>query len=75
MDMPKLTAEDRKEALRIALESRTKRADVRKKLSQGKLSAKQVIDMRDDEAIGRMRVSAFIEAMPGYGKAKTEKPK
>ena len=29
--------------------------------------------MKDDEIVGRMKVSTLIETLPGYGKAKAEK--
>ncbi len=29
--------------------------------------------MRGDDVVGRMKVSTFIETLPGYGKAKAEK--
>ena len=73
MSVPKLTDEDRKKALKVALESRTKRAQICDKLSKGQLSVSEVIDMRDDEVIGRLRVSRLIECVPSYGKTKTEK--
>ena len=73
MAIPKLTADERKAALEKAKEARIKRAEVREDLKCGKLTLEQVIDMRDDPVIGRMKVSALIETLPGYGKAKSEK--
>ncbi len=73
MAVPKLSPEDRAEALEKAKAARPKRAEVRKKLKDGKLTLEQVIDMREDPVVGRMRVSALIETLPGYGKAKAEK--
>ena len=29
--------------------------------------------MREDEVVGRMKVTTLIETLPGYGKAKAEK--
>ena len=29
--------------------------------------------MRDKPVVGRMKVKAFVSALPGYGKVKTEK--
>ena len=73
MAIPKLSAEERAQALEKAKAARAKRAQIREDLKDGKLSVKQVLDMRGDEVVGRMKVSTLIETMPGYGKAKAEK--
>jgi len=73
MAIPKLTEAERKAALEKAKEARIKRAEVREKLKTGKLTLAQVIDMKDDPVVGRMKVSTLIETLPGYGKAKSEK--
>ena len=66
MAVPQLSPEERQAALEKAKVARAKRAEVREKLEQ-------VLDMRDDPIIGRMKVSALIETLPGYGKTKAEK--
>ena len=73
MAIPKLSEEERKAALEKAKEARIKRAEVREQLKAGKITLEQVIDMRDDPIVGRMKVSTLIETLPGYGKAKSEK--
>ena len=73
MAIPQLTAEDRKAALEKAKAARAKRAEIREQVRTGKLTLAQVIDMREDEVVGRMKVSTLIETLPTYGKAKTEK--
>ena len=73
MAIPTLTEEERKAALEKAKEARVKRAEVREQLKSGELTLQQVIDMKDDPVIGRMKVSTLIETLPGYGKAKSEK--
>lgn len=73
MAIPKLTDEQRQEALQKAKEARIKRAEIREQLRNGKMTLKQVIDKKDDPVIGRMKVSTLIETLPGYGKAKSEK--
>ena len=73
MGIPTLTDEERKAALEKAKEARVKRAEVREKLKDGKLTLKQVVKMKNDPVIGRMKVSTLIETLPGYGKAKSEK--
>lgn len=73
MAIPQLTTEQRQEALKKAKEARIKRAEVRDRLRSGKLTVKQVIDMKEDPCIGRMKVATLIETLPGYGKAKSIK--
>ena len=73
MPIPQLCPEERKAALEKAKAARIQRAQVRDDLKSGKLTLKQVLDMKDDPVVGRMRVSTLIETMPGYGKAKAEK--
>ena len=73
MAIPKLSDEERKAALEKAKIARIKRAEVRDQLKSGELTLKEVIDMKDDPIIGRMKVSTLIETLPGYGKAKSDK--
>ena len=73
MAIPQLTPEERQAALEKAKVARVKRAQVREDLKDGKLTLKDVIDMKDDEVVGRMKVSTLIETLPGYGKAKAGK--
>ena len=71
MAIPQLSPEARAEALEKA--ARIKRAEVREELKTGKLTVAQVLDMRDDPVVGRMKISTLIETLPGYGKAKAER--
>ena len=73
MAIPQLTPEERQAALEKAKAARIKRAEIREDLKTGKLTLKQVLDMKDDPIVGRMKVSTLIETLPGYGKAKAEK--
>ena len=73
MAIPQLSAKDRAAALEKAKEARIKRAEIREQLKSGKLTLKQVLAMKDDEVVGRMKVATLIETLPGYGKAKSEK--
>ena len=73
MALPQLTDEQRKEALEKAKSARIKRAEIRDDLKSGKLALSEVLDMKDDPIVGRMKVSTLIETLPGYGKAKAEK--
>ena len=73
MAIPQLSAEARQEALEKAKAARIKRAEVREELKSGKLTIEQVLDMKEDPILGRMKVSTLIETIPGFGKAKAEK--
>ena len=73
MAIPQLTPDERKAALEKAKAARNKRAQVRDDLKSGKLSLRDVLDMKEDDVVGRMKVSTLIETLPGFGKAKAEK--
>ena len=73
MAIPQLTPAERQAALEKAKAARIKRAQIREDLKTGKISLKQVLGMKDDPVVGRMKVSTLIETLPGYGKAKAEK--
>ena len=73
MAIPQLSPEERQAALEKAKAARIKRAQVRDDLKSGKLSLKDVLGMKDDPIVGRMKVSTLIESLPGYGKAKAAK--
>ena len=73
MAIPQLSPEARQAALEKAKAARIKRAEIREELKTGKLTLQQVIDMKEDPIVGRMKVSTLIETLPGYGKAKAEK--
>ncbi len=73
MAIPQLTPEERQAALEKAKAARIKRAQVREDLKSKKISLKEVLAMKDDDIIGRMKVSTLIETLPGYGKAKAAK--
>ena len=70
MAIPQLSAEERQAALEKAKAARIKRAQVRDDLKSGKLSLQDVLAMKDDPIVGRMKVSTLIETLPGYGKAR-----
>ena len=72
MPVPQLTPEERQQALEKAKAARIKRAQVREDLKNGVLSLADVLAMKDDPIVGRMKASTF-ETLPGYGKAKAEK--
>ena len=72
MALLQLTDEQRKAALEKAAQARHERAELREKIKSGKVSLESVLDS-DDPIAARMKVSALIESLPGYGKAKAAK--
>ena len=72
MPLPQLTDEQRKAALEKAAAARHARAELRDNIKSGKVSLEEVLDS-DDPIANRMKVSALIESLPGYGKAKAAK--
>ena len=73
MDIPKLNDTDRQAALEQAKQARAIRAEVRDQLKSGEKTLADIIEMKNDPVVGRMRVSTLIETLPGYGKAKAAK--
>ena len=71
-NLPSLTPEQRAEALAKAAAARHARAALRDDIKAGNVTLAEVFEM-DDDVARRMKVSALIEALPGYGKAKAEK--
>lgn len=72
MALPQLTDEQRKLALEKAAQARHARAELREKIKTGQTSLEEVLSSEDPIA-QRLRVSALIESLPGYGKAKAAK--
>lgn len=73
MPLPTLTEEQRREALAKAAEARKQRAQLKGKLKNGQMSLREVLDRRDDEYAGKMKVSAVLESLPGVGKVRARK--
>jgi len=74
MPLPNLTEEQRKAALEKAAEARRARAELKQKLKNGTLTLAQVLSAPPDETtIGKMKVSAVLEALPGVGKVRARK--
>ena len=72
MALPQLTDEQRKAALEKAAAARHARAELREKIKKGEVTLQEVLDS-DDPIANRLKVSALIESLPGYGKAKAQK--
>ncbi len=71
MALPPLTPEQRAAALEKAAAARRERAAVKNRLKNAQGSLAEVIqDGQKDDVIGKMRVSALLESMPGVGKVR-----
>ncbi|MBI4728903.1 MAG: integration host factor [Acidobacteria bacterium] len=73
MPLPQLSEEQRKQALAKAAEARRRRADVKQQLKTGQLKLKEILDRASDETIGKMKIAAVLEALPGVGKVRARK--
>ena len=70
---PKLSAEQRAAALEAAKIARKSRADIKEQVRTGKLKLLQAIELAaTNNAIGKMRVSELVEALPGVGKVRAQ---
>ena len=69
MALPPLTPEQRAKALEKAAEARAVRAEVKNRLkySGGKLS-EVIAEGQQNDAIGKLKVLALLESLPGVGK-------
>ena len=69
MPLPSLSPEQRAAALEKAAEIRKARAELKEQLKQGKTTLAAVLDRAEsDEVVGKLRVSAVLQSMPGIGK-------
>lgn len=69
--LPALTPEQRAAALTTSAQARRSRAEVRNRLRYGSGSLAQVVEQgRDDDAVGRMKVSTLLESLPGVGRVR-----
>jgi transposase len=69
--LPPLTPEQRAAALEKAATARRIRAEVKNRLKHSGASLSDVIEKgRTDDIVGKMRVTALLESMPGVGKVR-----
>lgn len=74
MPLPPLTPEQRAAALEKAAAARKARAELRDRLKHSGASLDDVLKSGEtDEVIGKMRVSAVLESMPGVGKVRAQR--
>ena len=69
MPLPSLSPEQRAAALEKAAEIRKARAELKDQLKSGKTTLASVLDRAEnDDVVGKLKVSAVLQAMPGIGK-------
>ena len=73
MALPPLTPDQRAAALEKAAKARKDRAEVKNRLKGGSMTLPQVLkEGQTDDIVGKMRVSALLESMPGVGKVRAK---
>lgn len=71
MALPPLTPDQRAAALEKAAKARKERAEVKNNLKRGATTLPAVLKQgQSEDVIGKMKVSALLEAMPGVGKVR-----
>lgn len=73
MALPQLTPEQRAAALEKAAIARRERAQLKDDLKRGNTDLKKVLsEVENNEILGKMKVSALLEALPKVGKVKAQ---
>lgn len=73
MALPPLTPEQRAQALEKAAIARRERAAVKNRLKYAQGSLAEVIaDGKSNDVVGKMKVSALLESMPGVGRVRAK---
>ena len=71
---PPLSEEQRRQALEKAAEARRKRAELKEQLKSGRTSLKELLERSNaDDIVGKMKVSAVLESLPGVGRVRARK--
>jgi hypothetical protein len=72
--LPPLTPEQRAAALEKAAAARKARAELKHRLKTHGTSLAEVLDSGEtDDAVGKMKVVAVLESMPGVGKVRAQR--
>jgi hypothetical protein len=72
--LPPLTPEQRAAALEKAAAARRARAELKVRLKTQGTSLAEVLESGEsDDAVGKMKVVAVLEAMPGVGKVRAQR--
>lgn len=71
---PSLTPEQRKAALEKAAKARKERAELKDHLKAGRVTLAELLGKADkDDIVGKMKVLAVLESLPGTGKVKARR--
>ncbi len=71
---PALTPEQRAAALQKAAEARAARAELKEKLKMGSVTLSEALAKADsNDVIGKLKVVAMLESLPGVGKVKARR--
>ena len=71
---PSLTPEQRQAALEKAAAARRQRAELKEKLKMGSVTLPELFaQAENDETVGKMKVLAVLESLPGVGKVKARR--
>ena len=71
---PSLSADQRQAALEKAAQARRTRAELKEKLKMGSLGLGDLLQLAEtDEVVGKMKVLAVLESLPGLGKVKARR--
>lgn len=71
---PQLTPEQREAALAKAAAARKERAELKEKLKMGSLNLSEVLEqVEGDAVVGKTKVLAVLESLPGVGKVKARR--
>ena len=69
---PQLTPEQRAAALAKAAEARAARAEIKRQLKLGSMTVADAL-VSSDVNVGKLKVIAMLESLPGLGKVKARK--
>jgi hypothetical protein len=71
---PALTDEQRRAALEKAAIARRARAEIKERLKMGSLTLPELFELAEtDEMVGKIKVLALLESLPGVGKVKARR--
>ncbi len=71
---PALSPDQRQAALDKAAAARRQRAELKEKLKMGSITLRELLEQAErDEVVGKMKVVAVLESLPGVGKVKARR--
>jgi hypothetical protein len=71
---PSLSPDQRQAALEKAAAARRQRAELKEKLKMGSLTLKELLEQAErDDVVGKMKMVAVLESLPGLGKVKARR--